>query len=69
MGSNPTPSAVTADPRVAAPPGVYGPAEGRGQAMTDKSPRKSQSKKSGKTLKQKRQDKKDKEQTKKAFPT
>jgi hypothetical protein len=33
--------------------------------MTDKSPRKSAAKKSGKTLKEKRQDKKDKKDTRK----
>jgi hypothetical protein len=35
--------------------------------MSDKSPRKTASKKSGKTLKEKRQDKKDKEQTRKGL--
>jgi hypothetical protein len=37
--------------------------------MTDKSPRKTASKKSGKSLKEKRQDKKDKLDTKKGFLT
>jgi hypothetical protein len=35
--------------------------------MTDKSPRKNTSKKSGKSLKEKRQEKKDKEQTRKGI--
>ena len=35
--------------------------------MSDKSPRKTDPKKSGKTLKEKRQDKKDKEQTRKGL--
>lgn len=35
--------------------------------MSDKSPRKTASKKSGKTLKEKRQDKKDKEQARKGL--
>jgi hypothetical protein len=35
--------------------------------MSDKSPRKTASKKSGKTLKEKRQDKKEKEQTRKGL--
>jgi hypothetical protein len=35
--------------------------------MTDKSPRKTASKKSGKTLKEKRQAKKDKQQSQKGF--
>jgi hypothetical protein len=38
---------------------------GKGADMTDKSPRKTASKKSGKSLKEKRQAKKDKEQARK----
>ena len=40
---------------------------GKGVDMTDKSPRKTASKKSGKSLKEKRQAKKDKEQTRKGL--
>jgi hypothetical protein len=40
---------------------------GKGADMTDKSPRKTASKKSGKSLKEKRQAKKDKEQTRKGL--
>jgi hypothetical protein len=40
---------------------------GKGADMTDKSPRKAASKKSGKSLKEKRQAKKEKEDTKKSF--
>ena len=40
---------------------------GKGDDMTDKSPRKTASKKSGKSLKEKRQAKKDKEQTRKGL--
>jgi hypothetical protein len=40
---------------------------GKGADMTDKSPRKTASKKSGKSLKEKRQVKKDKEQTRKGL--
>ena len=41
--------------------------QGRGSTMTDKSPRKTASKKSGKTLKEKRVAKKDKEQARKGL--
>ena len=41
--------------------------QGRGADMTDKSPRKTASKKSGKSLKEKRQAKKDKEQARKGL--
>lgn len=40
---------------------------GKGAGMTDKSPRKAASKKSGKSLKEKRQDKKEKKQTRKGI--
>jgi hypothetical protein len=40
-------------------------ADGKGADMTDKSPRKTASKKSGKSLKEKRQAKKEKQQTRK----
>ena len=42
-------------------------AAGKGVDMSDKSPRKTATKKSGKSLKEKRQAKKDKEQTRKEF--
>ncbi|MHB1823302.1 MAG: hypothetical protein ACYCTL_12170 [Acidimicrobiales bacterium] len=42
-------------------------AAGKGVDMTDKSPRKAATKKSGKSLKEKRQAKKDKEQTRKGL--
>lgn len=41
--------------------------QGRGVDMSEKSPRKTATKKSGKSLKEKRQAKKDKEQTRKEF--
>jgi hypothetical protein len=41
--------------------------QGKGVDMSDKSPRKTATKKSGKSLKEKRQAKKDKEQTRKEF--
>jgi hypothetical protein len=41
--------------------------QGKDADMSDKSPRKTASKKSGKTLKEKRQDKKEKEQTRKGL--
>lgn len=40
---------------------------GKGADMTEKSPRKASAKKSGKSLKEKRQDKKDKAETKKGL--
>ena len=46
-----------------------GSAQGKGVDMADKSPRKIVSKKSGKSLKEKRQEKKDKQQVRKGLIT
>ena len=48
-------------------PTDYGRSREKGVDMSDKSPRKTATKKAGKTLKEKRQAKKDKEQTRKEF--
>jgi hypothetical protein len=48
---------------------AVGSAHGKGVGMADKSPRKIVSKKSGKSLKEKRQDKKDKQQVRKGIAT